>query len=285
MTHGTPPGRTPGLSLGTHSLLPAPHGSADQYAFLLPTSWPPTRMPRMRGAISLSMEHPHTWAPGLAQNARAQAEALLAEGGDLPSPEQRGHVRGSQKALWGLLSPKRGTRESPAQCQHSQAVACQPGPLRTTPWLLHVREAGRPCRHCLVLRMALIVSWGPLGTSLTQARRVLRHEAAGPWMLAGRRLGGHSHVTGIPVSPSALQAASGSRGCALVTSKPDSGRGHYLVTARDGGEARLFTITMTASTASEAWFFCIPQLSLLPLRDAMVTSISQMENLRHRTVT
>lgn len=184
-----------------------------------------------------------------------------------------------------MLSPKGRTREPSARCQRSRAVACQPDPFRTTPWLLHARETGLPRRPFLALRMALIVSWGPLGTSPTQARRVLRHEAAGPWTLAGRRRGDHSHVTGIQVSPRLCRPPQGAMDVLWVPPKPGSGRGHCLETGSDGGEARLFTATMTASTVSEARLFCILQSSLLPLRDATVTSISQMEKLRHRTVT
>lgn len=93
MTRGTPPGRTPGLSLGTHSLLPAPrHRSADQYAFLLPTSWPPTRMPRMRGAVSLSMEHPTHGHQAWPRMHRLRQKPSLQKVVTCPPWEQRGHA-------------------------------------------------------------------------------------------------------------------------------------------------------------------------------------------------
>lgn len=93
MTRGTPPGRTPGLSLGTRSLLPAPrHGSADQYAFLLPTSWPPTRMPRMRGAVSLSMEHPTHGHRAWPRMHRLRQKPSLQKVVTCPPWEQRGHA-------------------------------------------------------------------------------------------------------------------------------------------------------------------------------------------------
>lgn len=186
---------------------------------------------------------------------------------------------------FGARSPRRGEPENP------QPDANTPGqwPASQTRSEQHpgccTRETGLPRRPFLALRMALIVSWGPLGTSPTQARRVLRHEAAGPWTLAGRRLGDHSHVTGIQVSPRLCRPPQGAMDVLWVPPKPDSGRGHCLETGSDGGEARLFTATVTASTVSEARLFCILQSSLLPLRDTTVISMSQMEKLRHRTVT
>lgn len=120
----------------------------------------------------------------------------------------------------GLAPPERGNQRTPSPMPTLPGSGLPTRPAQNNTLVVaRQRETGLPRRPCLALRMALIVSWGPLGTSPTQARRVLRHEAAGPWTLAGRRLGDHSHVTGIQVSPSALQAASGSHGCALGTCK------------------------------------------------------------------
>lgn len=94
----------------------------------------------------------------------------------------------ARKALWGLLTPDRGGREPPAQCQHSSGSGLPARPAQNNT-LVVAHGSGQGCnRPCLALRMALIVSWGPLGARPTQARRVLRRRAAGPWMLVGRRL-------------------------------------------------------------------------------------------------
>lgn len=51
-----------------------------------------------------------------------------------------------------------------------------------------------------------------------------------------------------------------------VPPEPDSSRGHDLVTGSDGGEARLFTMTMTTSTVSQARLFCILVISFTSVR-------------------
>lgn len=130
------------------------------------------------------------------------------------SPPRRSGILPSLGAAWpclrkpgrlfGACSPQTEEAESPQPNANTpQAVACQPGPLRTTPWLLHMGADKAAPTGPAWLRMALIVSWGPLGARPTQAGRVLRPRAAGPWMLVGRCLqepqpcDGHS---GLPLS-------------------------------------------------------------------------------------
>lgn len=82
---------------------------------------------------------------------RVQAKAPLAEGGALPSLGAAWpRLRKPGKALWAHSPQREGTEESPLPNANTpQAAACQPGPPRTTPWLLHMgaeRAAPRPCR-------------------------------------------------------------------------------------------------------------------------------------------
>lgn len=157
-------------------------------------------MPRLGGAVSLSMEHLHTSASGLAQNERAQAEALFAKAGILPS---LGAVYSCMRKPGRSSGASSSRREPPAQCQHSPGSGLPVRPTQNNTLVVaHTAERAAP-QACLALRMALIVSWGPLGARPTQARRVLRHRAAGPWRLVGRRLEDpqpSDGYSGLPVS-------------------------------------------------------------------------------------
>lgn len=77
----------------------------------------------------------------------------LAEDGILAS------LGAARKTICGSLTPEGGGEENPQPDANTpQAVACQPGPLRTTPWLLQMEPTGLPHRPGLALRIALIVS-------------------------------------------------------------------------------------------------------------------------------
>lgn len=143
----------------------------------------------MAGAVSLSMERPRTSASGLAQNGRAQAEGLLAEGGTLLSRRAAWPCLRKPGRPSGACSPQRGGRAPPAQCQHSSGNGLAARPAQNNTLVVaHGSRQGCTKRPCLALRMALIVSWGPPGARPIQAGRVLGPGAAGPWMLVGRRL-------------------------------------------------------------------------------------------------
>lgn len=104
-------------------------------------------------------------------------------GSNMAIPEE------ARKALWGLLTPERGGREPPAQCQHSTDSGLPARPAQNNTLVVaHGSRQGCPDRLCLALRKALIVSCGPLGARPFQAERVLRPKAAGSWMLLGRHL-------------------------------------------------------------------------------------------------
>lgn len=120
---------------------------------------------------------------GLRQKPSLQKWYPALPGSGVAMPEE------ATKALWSLLTPDRGGREPPAQCQHSSGSGLPARPAQNNTLVVaHGSGQGCPNRPCLALRMALIVSWGPLGARPTQAGRVLRPRAAGPWMLVGRRL-------------------------------------------------------------------------------------------------
>lgn len=83
------------------------------------------------------------------------------------------------------------------------------------------REPTRlPHRPCLALRMALIVSSGPVGTRPTRAGWALRNGVSGPRPQVGTGLEDRpSHLTALRVSSLASPAALGSAGYALGTPK------------------------------------------------------------------
>lgn len=124
----TPPGTFPSPSLGTYSPLP-PTQNPDQNVLLLPSSCPLMQVPRMGvGAVS-SMDPSGTQAWSLALNGwLRQKSPCRRQYPSLPGSSQEG----------GSLTPEGGGEENPQPDANTpEAAACQPGLLRTTPWVLH----------------------------------------------------------------------------------------------------------------------------------------------------
>lgn len=131
-------------------------------------------------------------------------------------------LEAARKAIWGSLTQEGGGEENPQPDANTpEAAACSQACSEQHPGCCTREPTGLPHRPCLALRMALIVSSGPVGTRPTRAGWALRNGVSGPWPQVGTGLEDRpSHLTALRVSSLASPAALGSAGYALGTPKP-----------------------------------------------------------------